>query len=558
MKGRRFRARRGRGRFGIALGAVLLAFFLPAAPASAATTLSFSPASGSYAVGKTFTVSLVVNAGQAINAAEATVRFPKETLEVASVSKSSSRFTLWAVEPSFANGAGTVTFSGGLPSPGFTGSGGKILSVTFRAKAAGTARLTLSGAQVLANDGEGTNVLSSSGTATYTITAPAPANVNQAPPPKAKPVPTISSSTHPDQNAWYQARTIAASWQAGADAKGYSATFDRSAGTIPAETSQGTGTAFAQTVTDDGVWYLHVRAQYEDGLSEAAHFAFRIDATPPDAFVIMIDRSGVAGNAAKVTFATKDAASGISRYELVVDGKPSAIAVSPALLENLTQGQHTVIIRAIDLAGNATEAQASFDVAEIAPPTFSFEYEKFRLLGARDNLPVLLPGAKWTLRGVAQAKDTIRIIVRSQESVFEFPIETIPDPQPIEPVPDGNAAWKIELDPSLSPGEHEIHVTRKDAQGQISPEGLVIRFRVVTNVVRIGSWLIPSSYVIALLGLVGFLLATILFLILWHRRVVKKLRRALLRIPHSPAAASQGSAIDEDDIRFLPLPPRRF
>src|SRR3989304_8812555 len=59
-------------------------------------SLYFSPSTGSYTVGNNFSVDVKVNTGgAAINAAEGTVVFNPNDLEVANVSKNNSVFALW-------------------------------------------------------------------------------------------------------------------------------------------------------------------------------------------------------------------------------------------------------------------------------------------------------------------------------------------------------------------------------------------------------------------------------------------------------------------------------
>lgn len=150
------------GTQGLVAGVALASFFC--AHAAFAATLSVSSASSAVRVGDTVVVKVLVNAGgQAINTAEGTLQFPSDLLQAVSISKSSSIFSIWVEEPSFSNQTGKVSFSGGLPSPGYQGNGGTVLSVSFRAKRAGTAAFSLANATVRANDGLGTNVLTSAG-----------------------------------------------------------------------------------------------------------------------------------------------------------------------------------------------------------------------------------------------------------------------------------------------------------------------------------------------------------------------------------------------------------
>lgn len=141
---------------------LLVAFSLLFTQKTYAATLSISPSSVDVSVGKTVTVKVFVNTlDKSINNAEATILFPTDLLSVTSIGKSSSIFSLWVEEPKFSNSTGTITFNGGVPNPGFSGSNGYIASVTFKAKKKGTASILFSDGAVRENDGLGTNILTS-------------------------------------------------------------------------------------------------------------------------------------------------------------------------------------------------------------------------------------------------------------------------------------------------------------------------------------------------------------------------------------------------------------
>src|SRR3989344_3321439 len=176
--------------------------------AADAATLYFSPSSGNFSVGNVFTVNVLVNTENAdINNAETTVNFPSGLLEIISISKSGSIFSLWVDEPTFSNSVGTLSFNGGLPTPGFKGTVGKIISATFRVKRAGSASLVFSSAAVRANDGYGTDVFSSGAQASFNLIGeerPTAAPAEKALPTTVSiPKPAIKSTTHPDENKWY-------------------------------------------------------------------------------------------------------------------------------------------------------------------------------------------------------------------------------------------------------------------------------------------------------------------------------------------------------------------
>lgn len=152
---------------------VALAFFAALFFASAraeAATLAISPGSGSFSVGKTISVRVAVDsAGQSVNAVLGQIHFSNDLLTLSSVSKNGI-VTLWAQEPSYSNASGDISFQGVILN-GYAGSAGKILTLTFRAKAEGTATISISGgnSSVLLNDGQGTDALSSTSGASFAI-----------------------------------------------------------------------------------------------------------------------------------------------------------------------------------------------------------------------------------------------------------------------------------------------------------------------------------------------------------------------------------------------------
>ncbi len=138
-----------------------------------ASTLRLTPEGGTYNVGDTIYVKVMVSSpSQSINAVSARLNFSQENLALNSLSKSGSIISLWAQEPTFSNAAGSASFEG-VSLGGYTGNGATVISMAFRAKSVGTASINFTSGSVLANDGEGTNTLSGQNEATFTIN-PAP------------------------------------------------------------------------------------------------------------------------------------------------------------------------------------------------------------------------------------------------------------------------------------------------------------------------------------------------------------------------------------------------
>ncbi len=111
-------------------------------------------------IGDSFGVNLKINNEDVnLNAAQATIKFPPNILEVASLDYSDSVFDLWLQEPYFSNNDGTIGFIGGS-SRGLKDLSLQILKIVFRVKGNGIANLIVDDAAVTANDGRGTNILS--------------------------------------------------------------------------------------------------------------------------------------------------------------------------------------------------------------------------------------------------------------------------------------------------------------------------------------------------------------------------------------------------------------
>lgn len=355
--------------------ALALAVTLPLS--AVAATLSVAPSSASVHAGDIVTVRLVANTqGVAINQGEGTLRFPTDMLDVVSASKAGSIFTLWVEEPGYSNTAGTVHFDGGLPTPGYTGSAGTVLSVTFHAKKAGTATLTLTDTALRANDGLGTDVLTGSNGGVITIgettvTPPAPV-----PTPTGEPKPSagtgsitaLASPTHSDQNAWYQNGNPLMTWQLPAGATAVETIVDQSASAVPSVEYKPAIVEKRITELADGVWYFNVRAKAGGAWGPTASYKLQIDSAAPE-----ISEANFLYDASRQTLlvsnlSATDAGSGIDRFEYVIDaGKPVVVPATDigngSYSFNFAKGGvHSIVVSAIDRAGNHAETSGTFSL----------------------------------------------------------------------------------------------------------------------------------------------------------------------------------------------------
>lgn len=332
-----------------------------------AATLSLTPANVSVGVGDTFTLTVRVSSSdQAMNASSGTLSFPTDLLRVSSIAKGNSVLTLWVQDPSFSNTAGTIDWSGVVPNPGYSGSGGPVMTVTFVAKRAGTASVSFVSSAVLANDGNGTNILVNANPSSIAISSPS------APP--AAPAPQnqqgsdlllhITSSTHPDQTKWYNLSHAILDWTNAQDVTAVRLGYDKNADGVPTVVYTDP-LSHKELDLNDGIWYFHVQEKNGGGWGPTATYRIQIDSVVPLPITIAFPNGATtATSSIAVQFATTDLLSGIDHYQLSVDG--SSFNVSNAdgagvyALSSGDPGTHTLITTAYDKAGNSVAANAQF------------------------------------------------------------------------------------------------------------------------------------------------------------------------------------------------------
>lgn len=347
-----------------------------------AATLYVSPASISVSRGDIVTVRLIANTqGVAINQGEGKLVFPTDMLSVVSASKSSSIFTLWVEEPTYSNIAGTVSFDGGVPTPGFTGSSGTIISITFQAKKTGTATLSLTDAALRANDGLGTDVLSGSAGGQILIQEAAPTPTPPLPPPSEEggaPTPPstkeagaithLTSPTHSNQDAWYQAPSPLLTWDVPEGASSVQTIVDTNKNATPSVTYKPAITERRIANLEDGIWYFTIRARVGNTWGPTASYTLRIDTTAPEVKEASFAYDASTQSIIVSSIGATDTTSGITSYELIIDGE-SPIALTPEAITNGTYrhffskgGTRALTLRAYDAAGNYAETSGTITV----------------------------------------------------------------------------------------------------------------------------------------------------------------------------------------------------
>ncbi|MDD5071463.1 MAG: cohesin domain-containing protein [Patescibacteria group bacterium] len=493
--------------------AVFIFLFFGVGRAAQAASFYLSPASGSYETGKSFSVNINVSSpDQAMNAVSGAISFPAGNLEVSSISKSGSIVSLWVQEPSFSNNAGTINFEAIVLNPGYTGSAGRIITINFKAKDAGIASVIFSSGAILANDGQGTNILTGMGSGSYTVTkkVTAPEVITPAPK-KEEPAaavgvskPQITSPTHPDQTAWYENNKVAFKWELPYGTTGVSILLNDKPTSDPGPISDGLFSTKDYEGLEDGVWYLHLKFKSQAGWGEIDRYKIQIDATPPLAFTIDIDtKDGVAWPV--LHFKTTDAASGIREYKVKIDGQEFIVGPEDASLQAppLSPGKYTAIVKAVDKAGNETLAFADFDIEPIEAPVivnYSREFkssDQFFITGAASP--------EVTVNVFIQNEKTGQIIKQSGQS-------------------DKNGNWALIYQEGLDNGRYFAWAEAVNSSGMRSESSNKVSFLVTPPVfVKFGSWAI--NYFTIFIILLIFVILVIALLAYWAGMIKGKLKK---------------------------------
>jgi len=506
---------------------VACCLLLVASPANGAgsASLYLSPPSGSYAVGGTFSVKIKVNSGgEAINAAEGTLIFNPDELQVVSLSKSGSIFSLWTTAPTFSNFTGEIAFGGGTPS-GFTGTSGTIITITFKAKSVGSSNVNFSSGSVLAADGKGTNILGNMNGGVYTlkskITAP-PAEevppeteyISPTMPSGAPGAPVISSSTHPELNKWYPNNNPEFSWKLPADVTAVKLLINEIPTTLPIILYTPPISEKKLEDLEDGVWYFHIRFENQYGWGGITHRKVLIDTEPPETFELEVDNEGDPTNPTPILhFDTTDSLSGVEYYEVKIgegDTMPittAALKINPYKMPPQAPGKRSVIVKAVDKAGNSTPATTNVVITPIETPVIT------------DIPQTVRPGDILIIKGTSLYPDAVVTVFVKKEGEEVETRDVVTDKE-------GN--WFFTYDKSLKKGTYQVWAEITDNRGAKSnPTEKFTIAATLPIILKFGEITIEYlTIIITLVTLLVFLISIVFFalrqLFFWRKRVKKE------------------------------------
>jgi hypothetical protein len=442
-------------------------FFFGVTHHAHAAVLQIVPVMRQAGVGQEIAVDVIVKTegDESINAAQATLTYPKDILSVLSIKKEGSVFQFWLEDPADTQEDGTIRFIGGTPK-GLAGASLKVFQVVFKARGTGVATIGATETVVTANDGKGTNVLSTIQAGAIAVgtdvVAPSPAPIlgegeiqavsREAVVGTGKPAkPVLRVPLYPDEDRWYNfTGDTVVLWDLPSDIlqTAVRVTKTPAPGSLERQKQLFTGKNIGRL--EEGTSYVSVQFRNSVGWSDITTRKIAIDTESPVPFEVTLDAEVSDNPSPVLSYETNDALSGIKEYIILVDGTRVGETTDRSFtLPPQKPGKHTVIVRAVDNAGNAIEDDAPFEVIPLPSPTITFTTPS-----ARQDEPIFawgssIPGSMVVVQ-ILDARG--RELTSKEVTVSE------------------NGIWNASVENALPVGTHQLIVHAKDARGAVSTD----------------------------------------------------------------------------------------
>ena len=383
----------------------------------------------------------------------------------------------------------------------YNGEEGEILTIVFKAMSNIASNVRFStGAAILAADSSATNILTQMNSGVYTLNAKEVvptieyvAQVNTA-------TSTIFSTTHPDQGSWYANGNPEFSWTLSEDIENIRILFDEEPTAIPTVFYDKPITKKTMKDIEDGIWYFHLQTKNEIGWGEVLHYKTQIDTVDPEHFEIIEDpRSDLTDPNPTFIFEAFDELSGIGGFEVSLDGSVGEIWRSSEAsstdivysLEDISPGKHTLVVKAVDRAGNHISQTVDFVVDALEIP---------QIINAPKDLIV---GGMLALKGTTYPDSEVIVWIEKDEET----------PMSVRVLSDDTGNFIYVLEEGAQEGVYGIWVQAKNIYGAQSESSAKISVYVEKpGIVVFGTQAL--SYLSIIVPLVG--LVVLLFVFLWY------------------------------------------
>ncbi|MCK5286057.1 MAG: hypothetical protein KAJ58_02415 [Candidatus Pacebacteria bacterium] len=441
-----------------------------------AATLYLLPEYKNIDIGQEFFVDVKVNSeNDFINAVQSTISFPSNIIEIVDVSKHNSVFNFWIDEPDVEENK--IIFIGGT-AKGVSGDSLQVLRILCKSIGAGTASIDISESVITANDGKGTNILSTIektdievGTATITSNNSVKTKPEEIPiiipqeiqreavfASDAPEKPIVSVPLYPDQELWYnhQGETIVL-WEVPDDITKVAVSLNSNPNSELNTSEDGLFTGKTFGVLDEGIYFAHVQFKNNKGWGEITHYKISLDTSSPIAFEANISSFASTDPIPEISFINQDTLSGFSHALIFIDGeKVLKTEESKILLPAQKPGSHLLVVQIFDKAGNSIEDDLNFEIIPLKIPSVSFFTDK------------ISQGENIFVSGTSISNSFVDIKIQ-REDIIEFLGSTEVD---------NTGKWSLVIDKLLAKGNYTFSVSARNQQGAISFNSEITEIRV--------------------------------------------------------------------------------
>ncbi|MBU4480220.1 hypothetical protein KKG48_02140 [Patescibacteria group bacterium] len=472
------------------LSIIFIIAFLILVSLAEAAELNFIPEEENFSLGQEFFVDVKLNTNDdSINAVQSTVTYPKDKLEAIGTEKLDSVFNFWAEEPIIFNDKGVLGFIGGT-SKGASGDSLQILRIKFKAIGVGIAEIGMYDSAVTANDGKGTNVLSSVKNTTISIgekgekiiepepvvsqedsiSGEAPQKIERtAVSAKNLPeAPSLRISLYPDASKWYnhQGETFVF-WNIENDTTNVAISINNNPKSEPNTAEDKLFTGKNIGILGEGIHYVHVQFKNSLGWGKTTHYKIAIDTTSPTPFDAQISSSISDNPTPEIKYTSSDSLSGYSHSLITIDDNEPIRSTSKVfILPPQKPGEHSLTIKIFDKAENSTEDDLSFEILPLEMPKIEFLTEN------------ILKGEKVLVFGESIPNSFVDLKILKGDSEQVSVVANT----------DAFGDWKAFFEGSLPKGNYVLIASARNEKGAISYETEPYKLKVgAKSIISFGS-----------------------------------------------------------------------
>jgi len=330
------------------------------------STIRLQPSFGIYSTGFEQHLSVVVDTGdEQVNVVQFKLIFDPTAVEIKSINTGTSSCS-YVVENIIDQKNGTAILVCGILDANQSKRSFHVADITIMPLRAGTVPISFDPIEtkVLAADGLGTNVLRMSENGSYRFDIFNTDIENLATSSKNGRSFVVFSTTHPNENRWYNQSKAHFVWL-GKKGMVYRYSFDTSPDTTPSNEHVIQGNNIDISVPGDGIYYFHL--QLVSG-GPVAHYKIRSDMTKPQILSINFSKNYiVAGDVVRFSFDATDLVSGLQKNYYIDLGNHLFLPVGDSLFVPFMEpGEQMVTFRVYDNAGNYSEKNEIIHVNEVS------------------------------------------------------------------------------------------------------------------------------------------------------------------------------------------------